>query len=184
MADPLPVEPVKPIALVLWAESAALERALARLVDLWGPIDHMGEDHLFDRTEFYRDEMGADLRRRVISHGPLVDPGFLPEAKLATNDIEREVSGGPARRVNIDIGYLDHAKIVLASLKPAGQKIPLVRGVYADLTARFVDGNYRPFEWTFPDLRDGRHDADFLAIREVYRHQRRQWMHKHAVARP
>jgi hypothetical protein len=33
---------------------------------------------------------------------------------------------------------------------------------------RYRDGKYRPFEWTFPDFRDGRYDLELNAIRRIY----------------
>jgi len=44
-------------------------------------------------------------------------------------------------------------------------------GVWADMTARYRGGRYQPFEWTFPDFKDGRYDADLKAIREIFRRQ-------------
>ncbi len=88
-------------------------------------------------------------------------------------ELFENLAEGGCRRVNLDVGYLDHAKIVLGSLKCAGQKIHLGDGVYADLIARFRDGRYQPFEWTFPDFRDGRYDGELAAIRDEYRRQLR-----------
>ncbi len=50
------------------------------------------------------------------------------EAKEATNRIEDELRQNGSRKVNLDVGYLDMHKVVLASMKPAGQKIHLARG--------------------------------------------------------
>ena len=75
--------------------------------------------------------------------------------------------------MNLDIGYLDHNKIVLASVKYAGQKIHLGDGIYADLIARYRGGRYQPFEWTVPDFRDGRYDGELAQIRRTYLNQLR-----------
>ena len=62
---------------------------------------------------------------------------------------------------------------MLASLKAAGQKIYLARGVYADLVGRYGRGRYRPFEWTLPDVSARRYDEELAAIRERYLEQLR-----------
>lgn len=166
-------EPVKVLVAVLWNEPTSLESALSQLRAEWGELDVSGPDRAFDTTDFYVEEMGANLVRRLVSHVDLVSPDFLATAKRRCQRIEEELSINGRRRVNLDVGYLDHNKIVLASLKAAGQKIYLDQGVYADLTARFSAGRYRPFEWTFPDLRDGRYDEELARMREIYKRQRR-----------
>ena len=143
------------------------------MTDRWGPIDFTGPDHVFDATDYYDTEMGSDLQRRLVGFERLVSPEILAEAKLECNQIELDLSVDDRRRVNLDIGYLDHNKIVLASLKPAGQKIYLTRGIYADLIARYRGGRYCPFEWTFPDFRDGRYDPELTALRQRLLDQRR-----------
>ena len=173
MAEASSPESVKVIVAILWSDAESLDAARERLMSHWGTIDVEGPDRPFDTTGFYTEEMGPDLRRRLVSHESLIDPEFLPAAKHTCNRIEDELRGPGGRRVNLDIGYLDHNKIVLASMKGAGQKIYLSDGVYADLTARFSGGRYQPFEWTFPDLRDGRYDAELARIREIYRQQRK-----------
>jgi hypothetical protein len=106
--------------------------------------------------------------RLLSEFGRLVPPDILSEAKLRCNEIEDRLSDAGGRRVNLDIGYLDHNKIVLGSVKQAGQKIFLRDGVYADLA-----GRYQPFEWTFPDFRDGRYDSEFSAMCRIYLEQLR-----------
>lgn len=174
MAKPQTATPVKLLVAILWADADALQAAEAELRAAWGEVDFTGADRPFDRTDYYLDEMGAGLRRRLVTFADLIPPESLRLAKLRCNEVEDRLSSGRGRRVNLDIGYLDHNKIVLASVKYAGQKIHLGDGVYADLVARYKHGRYQPFEWTFPDFRDGRYDEELAQIRRTYLQQLRQ----------
>jgi hypothetical protein len=175
MAAPGKVEPVKLFVAVLWADAAALAEACARMRSRWGDIDFTGPDHTFDVTDYYVGEMGPILQRRLVSFAPLIGPDVLPDAKLACNNIEEALASAGKRRVNLDVGYLDHNKLVLASAKAAGQKIYLGHGIYADLIGRYADGRYQPFPWTFPDFKDGRYEAALSEMRKRYLEQLRAW---------
>jgi hypothetical protein len=174
LAAPQTVDPVKLFVAALWSEPEALQKAIAELSSRYGEVDFTGADYAFDRTDYYESEMGLRLSRRLISFATLVSPDRLCQAKHFSNEIELALSGLCGRLVNLDIGYLDHNKIVLASFKGAGQKIYLKDGVWADLVARYREGRFRPFEWTFPDFRDGRYDEELLKIRRIYLEQLRR----------
>jgi hypothetical protein len=103
----------------------------------------------------------------------------LVAAKIACIAIESALSHDAKRRVNLDIGYLDHNKLVLASVKSAGQKIYLRDGIFADLVARYAQGRYQPFAWTFPDFKDGRYDTELQTLRETYLQQMKAWRASH-----
>lgn len=180
MAEPVPPEPVKAILAILWSRADPLAAALASLQALWGPMDFASPDHPFQATDFYLEEMGSNLSRRIVSFERLASPDFLVDAKHKCNDIESRLAEPRGRTVNLDVGLLDHNKVVLASMKPAGQKIYLGRGVWADLTLRFAAGGYRPVEWTFPDFADGRYLPELLAIRDLYKRQRKEYLRLHA----
>ena len=171
MAKPQSADPVKLFAAVLWAPLAPLQDATESLIHCWGNIDFTGADHPFDITDYYEPEMGRGLNRRIVSFLRLAAPDSLVGEKYKCNDIEDQFAGPRGRLLNLDIGYLDHNKIVLASFKGAGQKIYLKDGVWADMIARYRGGRYCPFEWTFPDFREGRYDSELLKIREIYLHQ-------------
>jgi Domain of unknown function (DUF4416) len=179
MANPVMPDPVKFFVALLWADAAALPDALARLAERFGDIDFEGPDRAFDLTNYYETEMGANLHRRLIAYQTLRGPDELVRAKLSCNEIEAALATTQGRRVNLDVGYLDHNKIVLASLKAAGQKIYLSHGIYADLIARFAEGRYQPFAWTFPDFKDGRYDEELGELRTTYVRQMKDWRRQH-----
>ncbi len=173
MAKPQNVDPVKLLVGILWAQPGPLQDAAEMLTQNWGSIDFTGPDHPFDITNYYEPEMGGSLYRRLVTFAGLVPPDILVEAKHTCNAIEDKLAGARGRLVNLDIGYLDHNKIVLASFKGAGQKVYIKDGVWADLVARYRGGRYAPFEWTFPDFKDGRYDQELLQIRQTYLLQRK-----------
>jgi hypothetical protein len=171
LAEPQYAQPVKLLAAVLWA--GVLEPAFSAMREFWGEMDFIGPDHLFEITHYYDKEMGPGLNRRLISFARLISPETIRCAKLICNDIEQKLAGECGRSINLDIGYLDHNKIVLASAKGAGQRIYLGDGIWADLVGRYRAGRYQPFEWTFPDFRDGRYDRELAVIRRRYLEQMR-----------
>ena len=108
---------------------------------------------------------------RLISFLHLIPPDHLSRIKHISNDIEDKLAEDNNRLVNLDAGHLDHNKIVLASFKGAGQKIYLGNCVWADFIARYRSGRYQPFDWTFPDFKEGRYDLELSQIRDIYRKQ-------------
>jgi hypothetical protein len=175
MATTTAPEPVKYFVAILWVDAAALAGAKAQLIARFGPIDFEGPDRAFDLTNYYESEMGVNLARRLVAFGPLRNPEELVPAKESCNAIEDALAGPTGRLVNLDLGYLDHNKIVLASAKAAGQKIYLSNGIYADFVARYGEGRYQPFPWTFPDFKDGRYDDELARLRASYLDQVKMW---------
>jgi len=165
--------PVKHFAGILYREDADLALVRARLEKEFGPIDYASDSFPFQVTSYYEREMGADLKRVFLSFARLINPGELASIKVKTNRLEEESSQGGNRRVNLDPGYLDFFKIVLASGKPTGQKIYLDQGVYADLTL-YYDKGWKPYNWGFPDFRAGTYDQVFTIIRNLYKRQCRE----------
>lgn len=174
MARPESAEPVKLLAAILRSPCCPIEDVQQILIRAWGEIDYAGPDRPFDMTDYYEAEMGPGLQRRLVSFAVLAPPESIVAAKHACNEIEDRLASAGGRTVNLDIGYLDHNKIVLASFKGAGQKIYLGEGVWADMAARYKNGKYLPFEWTFPDFRDGRYDEELSKIRRIYLNRLRE----------
>ncbi|MFZ1946094.1 MAG: DUF4416 family protein [bacterium] len=168
MAEIAPVRPVQVIAAVLVADLGLLpdvERDLERRLS---PIEARSEPCDFDCTTYYGPEMGEGLKRVLYAFRDLVSPETIVDIKLATNQVEEYYADSGKRRVNIDPGYLDFHKLVLASAKFLGQKICLGRGIYADPTL-YYDKGWKPYPWGFPDFKDGRYNGFLAEVRAAYK---------------
>jgi hypothetical protein len=147
------------------------EAALGELAEHFGGVELAvaGDTVPFARTDYYEPEMGADLVRWYACLDELMPPERLVELKQLTWQLEQHHCRDGHRLVNLDPGYLDLFKVVLASFKHGPQKLYLGSGVWADPVLYFRDGAYRELPWTFPDLRGGDHAAFFAAARELYK---------------
>ncbi len=165
MAQPCDPPAVKVICAMLASRAAWLDEAAEALVGAFGPLDAAGETMDFDFTHYYDAQMGTPLLRRLVSFAGTAEPGCLADAKHLTNAIEAGFADripDVPRPVNLDVGYVQSPKLVLASMKDFAHRIYLGRGVYAEVTLLFRQGRWHPLEWTFPDYRSGRYD-DFLS---------------------
>jgi hypothetical protein len=162
---------VKVFCGLLFANEEALREAKLQLTKQFGPADFESEFFTFDETSYYRAEMGSSLHRAFVSFQPLMDPAFLSHVKLATNQIEKGLAQGVSRTVNLDPGYMDFHKVILASAKAEGHKVYLCNGIYADPTLYYGKGSFKPNRVCFPDFKDGRYNQTFVRIRELYKAQ-------------
>jgi len=110
-----------------------------------------GPSLAWDYSDYYRDEMGSPLRRSFIFFRQAIDAGRLADIKLITNDIECRLSTSGKRNINLDPGYLTLAKVVLASTKNYSHRIYIGKGIYAEITLIFREGEYRPHLFTYAD---------------------------------
>jgi hypothetical protein len=164
------VPTVKLFIAVLSAPTVELEYVAQLTSEVFGSVEYRGPRRPFDVTTYYEDEMGPGLVRYILGFTGPHTADILVGAKLACIELEKGSSLDGKRTINLDVGYLDHNKIVLASTKEAGQKIYLDSGIYADLAARYARGAYNPFDWSFPDFKDGRYNSDFMTLRSSLLH--------------
>ncbi|MDZ7294224.1 MAG: DUF4416 family protein [candidate division KSB1 bacterium] len=155
--------------------NASGKEALARrlLQERFGEIVLESEHYPFDFTTYYEDEMGTSLRKYFVSFAELIQPEDLVDAKLCTNAMEQELATAGKRNVNLDPGYLECAKVVLATTKDYGHRIYLGRGIYGDLHLRYRHGHFEPLEWTYPDYRQPLSLEFFAKVREWYLNTRK-----------
>ena len=153
-------------------DQAEVEVALEQ--DL-GPITFRSPAWPFTQTQYYRDEMGSNLTRSFVAFGPLREMADLAAVKHTTNRLEARWAGqGDQRQVNLDPGYLDLAKVILATTKDYAHRLYIGAGMYAEVTLRYQRRSYQPWEWTYPDYREGPVLAFFNQLREAYKAQLRE----------
>ena len=168
MRKMMPVQPVQLFVGVIFSDSDLLGPLEAELEERLGHIDARSAIYPFDSTAYYEEEMGKDLKRVFYSFADLIGPEAIVDAKTASAEIEDKFARGGKRRVNIDPGYMDFYKLVLASNKYLGQKIYLGKDVYADPTL-YYDKGWKPYDWGFPDFKGGRYDSFLTEIRAAYK---------------
>ncbi len=161
---------VKLLCGMISARVELFDAALEALAGRFGPVDVLSETMPFDFTHYYDLQMGSPLYRRFAGFERLIDPAALVEAKLATNAIEAEFAarggGQPARPINLDPGYVESSKLVLASMKNFSHRIYLARGVYGEVTLMYHKGRWDGLAWTFPDFASARYHPFLSSVRQ------------------
>lgn len=164
-------QPVKLITGFIFKNKSALNKVEILLQKQFGRIDFNSSILPFCHTDYYAGEFGKDLKRRFIAFNKLIQPSDLPEIKIITNKIEKRLSKGLNRTINIDPGYLDLSKLVLASTKDYRHRIYLNNGIYAEVTLFYQSKTFLPWEWTYPDYKTSEYISIFNQIRQIYAEQ-------------
>lgn len=176
MGVPGKPRPAKYFVALLCADDGLFDAVEKDLTSMAGDCDARSEPVPWTASHFYEREMGPRLLRRFLSFATLRSPSRLAEIKLETNSIEDRFrcphKGG--RRINLDPGYLDVHKVVLASTKNAGQRIYLRAGIYGEVTLLYHDGAFHSLEYTYPDYRWLETVQFFARIRARYVSQLKQ----------
>jgi hypothetical protein len=166
---------VKLICGCIFSTQDVLQHAVERLQVRLGRIDLHSDIFPFIHTDYYSQEMGSDLSRLFVAFQRLIRCEQLPEIKILTNGLEENLAltsaGRLKRRINIDPGYLEASKLVLASTKNFSHRIYLGRGIYGEVTLQYRANRFEPLPWTYPDYRE-LHVIDFLKrARRAYMEQ-------------
>ncbi len=158
------------MAVTFNPQQAQEESVFQKIEQLFGPIDLKSDLYDFDRfTDYYEKEMGRGLKKRFISLYKLIEPEALPEIKVKTNALEQEISGAGQRIVNIDPGYLNLSKVVLATTKDYSHRLYLGQGIFGDLHLVFINKTFQTQPWTYPDYKQPSVIEFFLKLRGAYR---------------
>jgi hypothetical protein len=178
MATPKEPRPAKYFVALLSSDPDLISAVETDLKALLGAIDARSETVPWTPSRFYENEMGAGLLRRFVSFGTLLSPEVLADIKLGTQSIEARYRRGPAnaggRRINLDPGYLEAGKVVLASTKNASQRIYLRSGIFAEATLFYFDAAFHGCAYTYPDYLWSETLSFFTVCRARYLEQLRQ----------
>lgn len=169
MGEPRNPEAAILFAAALFSRDQSLREARELLGDRFGEIFLESSPLPWDYTDYYSDELGVHLQRVFFFFKGIIDPSCLPEAKLATHEMERRTSDGGRRCINLDPGYLSLGKVVLASTKNHSHRVYLGRGIYGQVMLFFKDGSFHPFPFTFGDYRALEVQEVFLQARAALR---------------
>jgi hypothetical protein len=147
----------------------------SRLQQTFGTIVRRSQPFPFTQTAYYSREMGEEIMRLYLAFEPLVGMADLAAIKHTTNHLEtRWATASGQRRVNLDPGYLDLAKVVLASTKDHAHRLYIGAGIFAEVTLRYRQKGFQPWDWTYPDYRLPVTLTFFNQLREDYKAQIRQ----------
>ena len=170
MGIPVKHEKVKLIVGLIGKENL-FHKAKTSLSRKFGEIDFQSKVLDFIYTDYYNREMGSGLKRQFLSFKRLISPEKMPDIKIYTNSLEQKsfcIKG--KRSVNIDPGYLNLSKLVLATTKDHQHRLYLGKGIYAEVTLRYKNKTFCPWEWTYPDY----YSEEYITI---FNHLRKQ-LHK------
>ncbi len=175
----IPTEPskVKLITGLLAKDTDLLSEVVSLLEVENGHVDFATDPQRWQVTQYYQKEMGKNLFRQFISFEELVGPDTIVHFKRKTNRTELAFSseriGSPGRSVNIDPGYIDTGKLVLASTKAQAHRIYIGQGVYAEVTLLYHHGAYHPFIYTYEDYRSQYTNSFLIQVRKKFLQQKR-----------
>ena len=175
MAETTTPADVRLICGMISADEALFAQALERLQHEFGPADIVSDVMDFDFTHYYDGQMGSLLKRQFVSFARPTKPDALAAAKVLTNNIEADFAARlgspdlPPRPINLDPGYVDQAKLVLASTKDFSHRIYLGSGVFGEITLLYHKGRWDALGWTFPDYASPRYHPFLTQVRSALR---------------
>ena len=157
------------VVSILTREQSLIGEVTNNIEDLLGKTGLKSEFFTFDHTDYYEKEMGNNLNRLWLCFNNLSIPEKLVEIKLKVFEIEKKFSDSNGRIVNLDPGYLDLHRLVLASFKEAGDKIYLSEGIWAHIVLRYFKKEFYAPEHSFSDFKENIFNPFFKKARLYYR---------------
>lgn len=162
---------VKIISGLFTQNTELFKEARISLERMLGPVDYESDLLDFSHTDYYREEMGDRLKRKILSFNKLRSPDNIHSIKVKTNRLEKAFSSAGKRNINIDPGYMDLGKLVLFSTKDYSHRVYLGGGIFGEVTLFYKDKTFNGWPWTYPDYGSSRYIMIFNSIRDIYKNQ-------------
>ncbi len=169
-------EPEKLIIGVIYNDKEVFDKAMAMIFEKFGECDGMCDEFSFsdEFSNYYDSELGGKGIRRIYSFERLVDPSLQAKIKEFTNEVEKTFSDKDGhRKINLDPGFINHGRLMLATTKETGFRIPLERGIYTELTLFWARGAWQKFPWSYRDYQSERVQSFLTNVRKKYLVQRK-----------
>ncbi|RPI00754.1 MAG: DUF4416 family protein [Calditrichaeota bacterium] len=159
------------ICAVCYQQDYDRDAVFTELQQQYGTILNVSDVLHFNHTTYYAEEMGEDLKKVFISFAQWINADELAAIKIFTNAIEQNHCENGKRRINIDPGYIELPKLVLASTKNFSHRIYIGRGIYGDVQLCWRQGGFQSNPWTYDDYKDEIVVTFFESIRKEYHQQ-------------
>ncbi len=174
-------EKEKLIVGVIYNSEEIYDKAVKLLVASFGEIDGESERFSFSKefSSYYDEELGGEGMRVILSFKEPVDASRQADIKELTNAMEKELSEGGNRKINLDPGFLNHGRLMLATTKKAGFRIPLKNGIYTELTLYYEKGEWHKLPWSYRDYQSEKVQKFLNDVRKNYLSWRKSEMKKY-----
>lgn len=176
MGEIFDFEKEKLIIGVIYSDKEIFDSAMEQVIEKFGPVDMVSEEFSFSKefSNYYDDELGGEGIRRIYSFENLVDASEQAEIKEWTNELELKLAIDNNRKINLDPGFINHGRLMLATTKKAGFRIPLKRGIYTELTLFWAKGAWHKLPWSYRDYQSERVQKFITKVRAEYLAQRKE----------
>jgi hypothetical protein len=162
--------PVKLFIGMLSQDISLFDELKGRLMKIYGPLDMESPVWPWKHTDYYLKEMGAGLKRQFVFFQKLINIGSILEIKLRTVELEKQyLNESNGRKINLDPGYLDSARVILVSTKDFSHRIYIRNGIYGEATLIYSGNNYQTLPYTYPDFKTKKCFDTFKNARELYK---------------
>lgn len=172
-------KPAKLILSMFTSDKSLFNLYKEELVKRFGEVDIESNAQPFNFTDYYKEEIGENLVQKLFSFSALIRLDELAEIKIITNALENnninKNINHHKRKINLDPGYITLDKYILASTKNGPSRIYLDKGIYAEITLRFVNKTFVPCnEYTYPNYKTSKYINFLNSVRLKYKLQLRE----------